>query len=251
MIPCCLKGICTNGQCGFEDNCPASQVECNTNQCDGAGTCVSTLQPETCDDGNLCTNDLCTSAGCVYTKKGCDDGISCTDDTCDKTSGCIFTPNNFTCNDNNECTDDICDISKGCNNTEIVCNSSGVCSNSTCDPLYGCMEVPIPCSSQSDASTCTVVVCDENYISAEGDGCKATTNTCYSSIAVAIGSSVGAATIVGIVLAIALVGVGGGGAAAVYQQTNNNADASIQTSPLYVSPVKGGANPLFEPPSTP
>jgi cysteine-rich repeat protein len=77
-----------------------------TEQCDdGAGngtaascctdTCTYQAAGTSCDDGNICTDDVCNGANvCVSTAKSCDDGNVCTDDSCNTSTGCVNTPNN-------------------------------------------------------------------------------------------------------------------------------------------------------------
>ena len=81
-------------------------------ECVAVGGCQD---PEDCDDGNACTDDICADGGCSNPTIGCSDG--------------------------NPCTDDLCDPDMGCTHEAIECSKGQVC-----DPASGkCVEDQDPC----------------------------------------------------------------------------------------------------------
>ena len=80
---------------------------CTDDLCDPAIGCINVPNTLPCDDGNACTiDDLCTLGSCVGTRIYCEDSDVCTTDTCDKLLGCVFTPNHGACDDGDACTSD-------------------------------------------------------------------------------------------------------------------------------------------------
>jgi RHS repeat-associated protein len=78
---------CPGGECIPVPFGPhATQGDCEI----ACGIC----SPFTCDDGNLCTDDVCDAKkGCVHIDISCDDGDSCTNDFCNPGTGtCFFEP---------------------------------------------------------------------------------------------------------------------------------------------------------------
>ena len=161
-----------------------------TESCNGVDDdCDGTIDEGTCDDKNVCTDDVCDpKAGCKYTNKTspCDnDGSVCTqDDKCIDgkcTAGAILV-----CNDKNECTKDSCDKVKGClyendnaapcdadqnectlkdtckdgvckAGAKKACESGDDCISGACSPLDGkCLYKAKDGDACNDANPCTI-----------------------------------------------------------------------------------------------
>jgi len=128
--------------------------------------------PELCDDGNACTDDLCDfKSGCVHvdhdgpcndlnactanefcadSKCGggvavnCNDGNVCTDDSCDPKTGCQNTPNNASCDDGNACTEsDKCADAACKPGNPKSCDDGNVCTNDSCLKDSGCQHTNV------------------------------------------------------------------------------------------------------------
>jgi hypothetical protein len=79
-----------------------------------SGECEHRAERLVCDDFNSCTgSDLCVEGVCLGESFSCDDNNVCTDDLCDPRTGCtnILTS---ACSDGNPCTLDSCDPVMGC-----------------------------------------------------------------------------------------------------------------------------------------
>jgi hypothetical protein len=118
------------------------------------------IEPNNCDDNNLCTRDFYDPAQglCVHREKFCFDGSPCTKDTCDPNTGqCVYQDKN--CDDHDPCTDDNCHALTGkCVNTPVICDDGDACTNDWCDQKSGKCEIsPIVCD---DGKPCTWDMCD-------------------------------------------------------------------------------------------
>jgi hypothetical protein len=103
---------------------------CTDDVCDPALGCQMPFNSDPCTDGNPCTeNDHCAFGECAGSFLNCDDGNPCTTDSCDPQIGCTYTYVNGACDDGNPCTvDDSCNngfckgIASGCQcNSDIDC----------------------------------------------------------------------------------------------------------------------------------
>lgn len=156
-------------------NLPGSS--CGVN-CRGFCSCDRTcLCPDTCDDGNACTNDACTVGqngnGCQYKTATCDDGNFCTDNQCNPSSGCFYTNKSANyCSDNDLCTDDICVPSLGCQNPPKDCNDGNPCSIDTCNPSNGQCQHNVQTGCVCATKVCPFINnCTQSY-------CDVTTGEC-------------------------------------------------------------------------
>jgi len=83
---------------------------CTDDVCDVAMGCQHPFNSDPCTDGNPCTeNDHCAFGECAGSFIDCDDGNPCTANSCDPLVGCTFTYVGGACDDGNPCTiNDIC-----------------------------------------------------------------------------------------------------------------------------------------------
>ena len=144
--------------------------------------------PESCDDGDNCTEDFCsneTDFNCVNQPiVPCDNNGICEEGEFLKSDDCP------TCNDNNSCTEDIYDFStSSCQNVEIIpCLGNGICEEGEypsedcpdCDDDNECTEDSYDyslknCSNKIIIPCCGNDICDEgeNY-SVCSDDCEMT-----------------------------------------------------------------------------
>ncbi len=88
---------------------------CTTDRFDfNSGICLHEAQRVACDDFNACTtDDTCVNEVCRGASRSCDDGDVCTDDLCDPREGCVHV-STAACDDGNPCTRDVCDPAGGC-----------------------------------------------------------------------------------------------------------------------------------------
>ncbi len=177
----------------LHDRCE-DDSECTLDACVEGTGCTHEQKAEgsPCEDGNLCTlNEACWGGICriqdgvdpVY--ETCDDGEICTEDFCNPLLGCQFSNNTDPCDDENDCTvQDRCsggscrgntiDPSDGlvCNGSEycdeygnltrepVVCDDSIACTVNSCDDsLGGCVFTPDH-SLCDDGNDCTADTCD-------------------------------------------------------------------------------------------
>jgi hypothetical protein len=185
-------GSCEDGNSCTGDTCAAGVCQrttlpessaCGASECFGAGTCVGGFcnGPETCDDGDPCTDEICdVDAGCRHievspctpcsSEAQCDDGNPCTDntcsagrcaiaqrpegadcsalcrvgDTCDAAGVCILSGTALDCSDGDPCTLD-------------VCGTNGSCSNPL-DPNANCRDCTTVLDCE-DGNVCTSKAC--------------------------------------------------------------------------------------------
>ena len=156
---CSTGDVCMAGNCepGKETVCKDGK-ECTDDACDSAKGCVFSVNGNSCDDGNPCTeSDSCATTECTGVPTNCDDDNVCTADSCLKASGCIHEaiPSAKACNDGNACTSgDVCAAGK-CVGTAKSCDDGNVCTDDACNGKTGtCAKVEnaAPCD---DGSACT------------------------------------------------------------------------------------------------
>jgi hypothetical protein len=164
----CAGGVCkgTGGK-----NCDDNNL-CTTDSCDAQGGCINltvangTSCGETSCTGNgqfqgapVCSDKVC---GAPPAPKSCDDNNVCTNDLCNPQTGCIQQNNTNACNDNSLCTvKDVCSAGK-CGGEAVVCDDKNICTNDTCDPVKGCVY------------TANTVTCDDSNACTTNDKCAAT-----------------------------------------------------------------------------
>jgi hypothetical protein len=172
------KRVCTDS--GLTE-CDAAAPSIET--CDGIDNdCDGDLDEETCDDGNLCTDDACVDGECQFVPNTvpCDDGNQCTiDDKCGE-GVCAGVPGGCDCQGDDDCAwyedGDLCNGTLYCNLEEfpyqcevipdspIACpepeGTGATCLMATCDPESGeCGFAPDPANDGApcdDDDACTV-----------------------------------------------------------------------------------------------
>ncbi len=156
---CTAADACANGGCmpGTVITCEDNDV-CTNNLCDTASGCYyPPLTGAVCDDGNACTTtDKCAAGVCAGVGLNCDDKNPCTTDSCVVGSGCLHVNNTLACSDGSLCTvGDVC-VGGTCQagSTALNCDDSNVCTDDGCNATTGCTHAfnTAPCS---DGSTCT------------------------------------------------------------------------------------------------
>src|SRR5919108_1355516 len=158
--PCTFNDRCVKGLCrGTAYTCNDGNV-CTNDVCDGRGGCQFIPNMAPCDDGNACTTgDVCSAGRCNGTAIFCDDGNACTTDSCDPARGCVHTA--IGCDDGNACTADSCDPAGGCIHSAISCDDGNVCTDDSCNPFTGCVH------------TANTAPCDDGNACTSGDVCSA------------------------------------------------------------------------------
>jgi len=264
----CSTFVCQDGNCVanttitcappqnttcFKRDCVPATGLCKTSQ---TGVCPNIQECQNasgCNDNNMCTTENCTVDGsCAWQTINCATvvgaGDKCNTVECDPAQrGCYLKPIdvNATCDDGNLCTLDACDPQIGCTHTPVTtCVDNDFCTIDTCDPIRGCLFVPKLCNISGNAS-CKISFCNET------DG-----NCTYRDVAcgtvlpegILIGASLGAAALVGIIIAaiICAAGVGAGGAYAYVQAQGGGPLSETRNNPLYSGTGNEGTNPLFK-----
>jgi len=157
------------------------------------------------------------------------------------------TPIDELCSTGNGCTTGICDPNSGCTTTPVVCeNSTNFCVQTQCTYGNGCLNFTRACASNAsapDAYHCVISLCE-----AAQEVCKDEVVQCNSDsiTGVAIGSTLGTAALVGIIVGVAFaIGGGTGGAHIAYSKFNNHEPASdVKNNPLFQPSKQSHDNPL-------
>jgi hypothetical protein len=138
-----------------DDCCALNRLESAVVVLNGEAVDLACEEPEDCNDGNACTQDLCNADGsCGTAPLECTDGDACTAESCDPASGCQATP--VSCDDGNACTAESCDSASGCQHTPVSCDDGNACTAESCDPVSGCQTTPVSCD---DGNACTADSC--------------------------------------------------------------------------------------------
>lgn len=112
--PCDDANACTEGDSCNDSICiGASIVDCDdsnvctTDSCSPAVGCEYDFNSLACDDGNKCSvNDQCALGACISgSPQSCFDGNPCTNDSCNPLTGCKNTNNESSCDDGLACTE--------------------------------------------------------------------------------------------------------------------------------------------------
>jgi len=253
----------TNISCPVGNNCTSFSCDVTSGSCkmtvSVTGQCNTTVPgvpppppfctpangATKCNDNNACTIDYCVQDTCLYNKTVCPTSDQCTSWSCDSTTGCVFT--NTSCNDNNACTIDSCDPKQGCIHTPVVCPSpNDPCKLNSCQKnLGGCVETAVTCSNLT-AKNCSIPACNQTcgYVSV----CHPPPAFTGSEITLTeeLGSAIGGAALVAIIVAgvVVALGVAGGGAYAAYGGGAAPIMAASANNPLYEPTGQQGTNPL-------
>ncbi|HET9955679.1 MAG TPA: hypothetical protein VFQ61_14290, partial [Polyangiaceae bacterium] len=167
--PCTISDTCVEGSCkgGATATCNDNEV-CTQDLCDSTGSGCKNVpidQGKDCDDGNSCsTASICDNGKCVTTAgTACDDNNPCTRNRCTGGAGCYYTdlePVNTPCIPaNNKCV-----LNATCNETgactggeEKSCDDNNPCTEEHCDPQSGeCVSSKLNTGECNDGSACTV-----------------------------------------------------------------------------------------------
>ena len=176
---CTTTSYCQGGKCaaGFAHELCDDGNPCTTDSCDPIKDCVAVAQP----DGSVCAaascaanqwkaTAICKAAVCTGpAAKSCDDGNLCTDDLCDAAAGCSSAAGQATaCTDGNPCTtgdtcsSGVCKPGSGA----LACDDGNACTDDKCDAAKGCTAT----SKASTAAPCTGVTwnnhCYEAFLQA-------------------------------------------------------------------------------------
>ncbi|MFN2425603.1 MAG: hypothetical protein ABR587_04050 [Candidatus Binatia bacterium] len=188
---CTSNDQCSNGVCGgVLLDCSGLDDQCNSGFCDGqTGQCekVPVEEPQSCNDGDLCTTgDECDAGECTGTPVDCSGSDDqCNTGSCNTESGqCDTIPLEGTppCNDGDLCTTgDQCDAGE-CSGTPVDCSGEGdVCNNGFCNAETGeCDTAPVegtpPCN---DGDLCTTGdQCDAGECSGTPVDCSGSDDQC-------------------------------------------------------------------------
>lgn len=167
---------------------------CTTDECNGAGACVSNPNDFQCDDNVNCTaGDVCSGGVCSGNPVQCDDSVSCTLDSCDEPTGLCQADasqcecqTDVDCDDGNVCTDEFCCTGRTCQAGELFtcvrsnnsapcddglfCNGADTCAGGTCsvhtgDPCSGGGECDRTCNENDDNCFAPLgLTCDDGNI---------------------------------------------------------------------------------------
>jgi hypothetical protein len=235
----------------FNRSCDSTTGLCKTVPLGSCGPVKECTSDAGCAIDDKCAVGKCLPDGaCNWTRVDCvaqlGPGDKCNILSCSPSQGCLLTPiPPGTCNDNNNCTIDSCDPIQGCvyvNRTD--CNDGKACTVDTCDPINGCQFVPVVCPSNG-SNPCAVTYCET-----DNGTCAVRAVPCtyaFPTEAI-IAGGIGAAAIVGIVVAAVLLaaGVAGGGAYAYANANAAGAASGVSNNPLYVGVGTQGSNPLYK-----
>jgi outer membrane protein assembly factor BamB len=134
--------------CEDGNGCTIDTFDIDTGRCEHEAARVP------CDDFNACTiNDTCVEGVCLGESRSCDDGDVCTDDLCNRETGC----ENLiaaACEDSNPCTADLCDPVGGCSNETLPdgtpCDDFEQCTVADICLLGECIGVGVPDGTMCD-----------------------------------------------------------------------------------------------------
>jgi hypothetical protein len=166
----CVEGACIgSGSLACDDGNP-----CTVDSCLPGGGCSYENAVGICNDGDACTiNDTCQEGQCVSgTQLSCDDGNLCTDEVCEG-GDCVFTANASECDDGNACTTTDGCVQGNCGGIgSLPCDDGNACTTDSCLPNEGCVSSASagPCS-DGDACTANDSCQDGQCVSGASIGC--------------------------------------------------------------------------------
>ena len=192
-VTCSDGNACTAGDTCKDGACASGQAvecvdanPCTTDVCLAASGCQHLANKAACDDGDACTvQDVCADSKCVAGEpQTCADGNPCTDDACEPAKGCTHVNSEKDCDDGNKCTlEDHCLAGNCVPGKAPACDDGNPCTTATCDPGQGCQNLAnaLPCS-DGDACTsadkCAGGACTAGAAVACSDGNGCTADTC-------------------------------------------------------------------------
>ena len=139
---CTVGDGCSNGACspGSPVSCDDANL-CTDDSCDSVFGCLFMPNTAACDDGDACTTgDICGGGACIPgLQLTCDDSNVCTNDLCDPILGCEFVPNVLDCSDRDACTSgDVCAGGSCLAGSLLDCDDGDPCTADGCDGITGC-----------------------------------------------------------------------------------------------------------------
>ncbi len=154
---------------GLDNDCDGATDEatcddgdlCTDDVCDFVTGCQHPFNQAPCTDANKCTSDdTCAFGACLGVALSCQDGDPCTDDSCDPVLGCQHVQNNGPCNDGDACTtQDGCAGGVCLGGPPPGCDDGEVCTEDGCDPAIGCTSSPAAGVCDDDDSCTVADVC--------------------------------------------------------------------------------------------
>ena len=157
--PCTLQDKCSGGSCvGTAPKDCDDDNPCTNDICIPLAGCSHSNNSNPCDDSDKCTvGDSCVAGSCVPGQtSSCNDGNVCTDDLCDPALGCYHNTNAAACDDFNPCTtNDKCSTGKCLGTGTIDCDDNNPCTKDSCLPNGGCQHenIDVACT---DGNPCTL-----------------------------------------------------------------------------------------------
>ncbi len=140
----CTRDVCVEGTgCTHADEsaqCPAVTQECRVAACDADTGCGAEPAPDGTTCGSGCMVGACQAGTCVPNPEACDDGNACTDDVCDAVSGtCAHTDTSAQCPaSTNGCLTAVCEPATGCGFGPV--EDGFPCGEATCSVLPQCLQ---------------------------------------------------------------------------------------------------------------
>ena len=187
---CTIGDPCGGGVClaGAATTCDDGNV-CTDELCEPAKGCVTLAAQATCSDGDACTQgETCGAASCGGGEVvDCDDGSDCTADSCQPQSGCAHAAVGGECDDSNECTQgELCGEGVCGGGQQIECDDANTCTDDGCKSDSGCVQYTVPKNGQVcgdidvcvDPATCNGGVCTAGAGPKCDDGNACTADTC-------------------------------------------------------------------------
>ncbi len=171
-----------------EGTCDDSNL-CTDDVCGATLGCSHNFNTTKCNDGNPCTgSDACDFGVCQGTFVACNDNNPCTDDVCDPVKGCVSTVNSIVCTDGNACTEGDACAGGACIGGKLAkCDDGNQCTIDTCDPVSGCKTTnsTAPCDDQNPCTVsdlCATGACSGTAKTCN-DGNVCTTDSCDAGVA--------------------------------------------------------------------
>ncbi|GEM_PF-2412397 len=210
------SGICVEGTCAVDADCPTPANQCRKSSCSLVGAAFSCTESNLpngspCNDGQFCTlTDTCQEGICTGNGNPCDDGLPCTQDNCsgaacgnhDINPGACKIGN--TCYDEGtidplnpcqECRSNVSQVSWTADDTNVCTQFDSIpckaskCQAGICTMVAGPNQIPCP----DDGNPCTDDYCTAgtcvhphlpNDTQCPSDGIDCTTDTCQNGVCI-------------------------------------------------------------------
>ncbi|GAM19977.1 hypothetical protein SAMD00019534_031520 [Acytostelium subglobosum LB1] len=247
-------GTCVYSNVNTDDGNPCTVDTCDATtgvishtpvKCSGCQTCTQaaggcTDTATQCNNGNVCNVGVCTNGTCSYVPNTCDDGNPCTDDSCDPLNGCAHTAT--TCPDLGLCQIGACSTTGGCGLTNRTCTQpTDFCQDVLCDPRLGCITFAKTCVPSNP--DCQYGVCNNGTQKCEFHDYSPLPFGCNK--AAVISTGVIAAIVVAGAVALAIMIFGGKKGYDYWKNSRDHKIASLNSNPLYTQNPASGNNPMY------